>query len=113
MVTNQAGIGRGLYSEEEFQALTDWMSRQFELNGGRIDAVYYCPFHPEHGVGEYRCESDCRKPAPGILLQAQKEHDIDFQASILVGDQPSDMAAGQAAGVGTILYFNNEPVGGG
>jgi D-glycero-D-manno-heptose 1,7-bisphosphate phosphatase len=111
VVTNQAGIGRGYYTEEQFQALTNWMRNQFELNGGCIDAVYFCPFHPEHGVGDYRRESDCRKPAPGMLLQAQKEHDIYLQASIFVGDKPSDMAAGEAAGVGTLLYLNGEPLG--
>jgi D-glycero-D-manno-heptose 1,7-bisphosphate phosphatase len=112
VVTNQAGIGRGYYTEEQFQASTNWMCNQFELNGGRIDAVYFCPFHPEHGVGDYKRESVCRKPAPGMLLQAQKEHDIDLQASIFVGDKPSDMAAGQAAGVGALLYLNGEPLGG-
>jgi D-glycero-D-manno-heptose 1,7-bisphosphate phosphatase len=110
VVTNQAGIGRGYYTEEQFQALTNWMCNQFELNSGCIDAVYFCPFHPEHGVGDYRRESDCRKPAPGMLLQAQKEHDIDLQTSIFVGDKPSDIAAGQAAGVGTIIYLNDEPM---
>jgi D-glycero-D-manno-heptose 1,7-bisphosphate phosphatase len=112
VVTNQAGIGRSYYTEEQFQALTDWMCDQFKRNGGCIDAVYFCPFHPEHGVGNYKRESECRKPAPGMLLQAQKEHDIDLEASIFVGDKPSDMAAGQAAGVGNILYFSCEPLSG-
>lgn len=112
VVTNQAGIGRGYYSKEQFQLLTDWMCGQFELNGGHIDAVYFCPFHPEHGVGDYRRESDCRKPAPGMLLQAQNDLDIDLEASVLVGDKPSDMLAGRAAGVGTLIYFNSEPLGG-
>jgi D-glycero-D-manno-heptose 1,7-bisphosphate phosphatase len=105
VVTNQAGIGRGYYTEAQFHALTRWMRQQFELNGGRIDAVYFCPYHPEHGVGYYRRESDCRKPAPGMLLQAQIEHNLDMQASVLVGDKPSDMAAGQVAGVGCLLHF--------
>jgi D-glycero-D-manno-heptose 1,7-bisphosphate phosphatase len=112
VVTNQAGIGRGYYTEQQFQALTNWMCDQFALNGGRIDAVYFCPFHPEHGVGDYKRESDCRKPAPGMLLQAQRENDIDMKASIFVGDKPSDMAAGLAARVATLLYLNGETLGG-
>lgn len=108
VVTNQAGIGRGYYSEADFQALTDWMNARFVVQGGCIDAVYFCPFHPEHGVGEYRRESEFRKPGPGMLLQAGREHKIDFARSIFVGDKPSDMAAGQAAGVGTLLQLCRE-----
>jgi D-glycero-D-manno-heptose 1,7-bisphosphate phosphatase len=108
VVTNQAGIGRGYYSEADFHALTEWMKAQFAARAGCIDAVYFCPFHPEHGVGEYRRESNCRKPAPGMFLQAGRELEIDFEKSILVGDKPSDMAAGRAAGVGTLLHFGDE-----
>jgi D-glycero-D-manno-heptose 1,7-bisphosphate phosphatase len=110
VITNQAGIGRGHYSEQEFHRLTDWMKAQFALRGARIDAVYFCPFHPEHGVGEYRRESDCRKPGPGMVLQAQKEHDVDLGRSILVGDKPSDMQAGRTAGVGSLLYLGETNV---
>lgn len=112
VVTNQAGIGRGYYSEADFHALTDWMRGRFAEHDGYIDAVYFCPFHPEHGVGEYRRESNCRKPAPGMLLQAGRELGIDFGRSILVGDKPSDMAAGRAAGVGTLLHFGGDEKGG-
>lgn len=108
VVTNQAGIGRGYYSEADFHVLTAWMRQRFVEHAGYIDAVYFCPFHPEHGVGEYRRESNCRKPAPGMLLQAGRELDIDFGKSILVGDKPSDMAAGRAAGVGTLLHFGGD-----
>lgn len=112
VVTNQAGIGRGYYTEEQFHDLMDWMCGQFELNGGHIDAVYFCPFHPEFGIGNYKRQSDCRKPAPGMLIRAQKEHGVNFQESILVGDKLSDIAAGRAVGVGTLLYLNGEPLGG-
>jgi D-glycero-D-manno-heptose 1,7-bisphosphate phosphatase len=110
VVTNQAGIGRGYYTESQFHALTEWMCQQFKLNGCRIDAVYFCPYHPEHGIGEYRRESDCRKPAPGMLLQAQKDHNINLQASVFVGDKPSDMAAGRNAGIQNLMYFSDEKV---
>jgi D-glycero-D-manno-heptose 1,7-bisphosphate phosphatase len=112
VVTNQAGIGRGYYSEADFHALMDWMKSRFVERGGQIDAVYFCPYHPEHGIGDYRRESACRKPAPGMLLQAQQELDIDMELSIFIGDKPSDMAAGLAAGVGTLLYLSSEASGG-
>jgi D-glycero-D-manno-heptose 1,7-bisphosphate phosphatase len=105
VVTNQAGIGRGYYSEAQFLSLTEWMKERFKAESARIDAVYFCPFHPEHGVGEFRRESECRKPGPGMLLQAEKDLDIDLRGSILVGDKPSDMAAGKAAGVETLLHL--------
>jgi D-glycero-D-manno-heptose 1,7-bisphosphate phosphatase len=108
VVTNQAGIGRGYYTEADFHLLTDWMCEQFAKQGAHIDGVYYCPFHPEYGVGEYLKDSDCRKPAPGMLLQAAREHDIDLKHSVLVGDKPSDIEAGQRAGVGTLLSFGGE-----
>jgi D-glycero-D-manno-heptose 1,7-bisphosphate phosphatase len=107
VVTNQAGIGRGYYTEAQFHALTDWMRTRFAGHGAQIDGVYFCPYHPEHGIGEYRRESEFRKPAPGMLLQAQSELDIDLNQSIFIGDKPTDMAAGRAVGVGTLLLFNS------
>lgn len=105
VVTNQAGIGRGYYSEAQFLSLTDWMKERFKAEGTFIDAVYFCPFHPEHGIGEYRRESEYRKPGPGMLLQAEKDWNIDLVKSVMLGDKPSDMAAAQAAGVGTLLHL--------
>jgi len=108
VITNQAGIGRGYYTEAQFHALTAWMRAQFEAEGGRIDAVYFCPYHPEHGIGEYRRESEFRKPGPGMLLQAQRELGIAMDRSLFVGDKPSDMEAGRAAGVATLLHLDGE-----
>lgn len=112
VVTNQAGIGRGYYSEEEFQTLTEWMKAQFAACGAAIDAVYFCPDHPLHGEGHYRRDSPMRKPAPGMLLQARDEFGIDMALSIMVGDKRSDMQAGAAAGVGTLLWLNPDEEGG-
>jgi D-glycero-D-manno-heptose 1,7-bisphosphate phosphatase len=109
VVTNQAGIGRGYYQEADFHSLTTWMLEQFSFRGSKIDAVYFCPFHPEYGVGRYKCESEYRKPKPGMLLQAAREHQIDLAASMMIGDKVSDMEAGQRAGVGSLLYFGHEP----
>lgn len=106
VVTNQAGIGRGFYSEGDFARLTAWMKDQFVARGASIDAVYHCPFHPEHGIGEYRRESEWRKPGPGMLLQAKRDHSIEMQRSVLVGDKSSDMEAGRRAGVGVLLHLS-------
>jgi D-glycero-D-manno-heptose 1,7-bisphosphate phosphatase len=105
VVTNQAGIGRGLYTEDDFWTLTKWMIDQFAERGCRIDGVYFCPTHPEHGVGRYRVDSIFRKPGPGMLLQAADELNIDLAGSMLVGDKPSDVQAGLAAGVGTNILL--------
>jgi D-glycero-D-manno-heptose 1,7-bisphosphate phosphatase len=109
VITNQAGIGRGYYTEQAFLALTDWIASRFAEAGGSIDGTYFCPHHPEHGIGVYRQSCDCRKPAPGMLLQAAREHGIDLARSVFVGDKQSDMDAGRRAGVGTLLYVGNEP----
>jgi len=108
VVTNQAGIGRGYYSEADFYSVTEWMKTKFTERGGQIDAVYFCPYHPKHGIGEYRRESDFRKPAPGMLLQAAQDLNIDLANSIFIGDKPSDMVAGKAAGVGTLLQLRDD-----
>lgn len=107
VVTNQAGIGRGYYTEEQFGALTGWMTGEFARRGARIDAVYFCPFHPEHGVGEYRRESEFRKPGPGMLLQAMRELDLDPAGSLMVGDKASDIQAARAAGVPAAFLFRS------
>lgn len=109
VVTNQAGIGRGYYTEDHFLELSDWMCGVFLEQRIRIEKVYYCPTHPKHAIGKYRTESPFRKPAPGMILQAARELDIDLQRSMLVGDNETDIQAGIAAGIGsTILYCHDE-----
>jgi D-glycero-D-manno-heptose 1,7-bisphosphate phosphatase len=108
VVTNQSGIGRGIYGEEDFQTLMEWMRGEFEARGARLDAVYHCPFHPEYGLGAYKKESPCRKPAPGMILRAAREHDLDLASSLLVGDSITDMQAGEAAGVGRLFLFTQD-----
>jgi len=105
VVTNQAGIGRGYYTEQQYHALTEWMCAAFLAQKVTIAQVYFCPFHPEHGIGHYKRTSDFRKPGPGMIMQAAREHAINLATSVLVGDKPSDIAAGVAAGVGcNVLY---------
>lgn len=108
VVTNQAGIGRGLYSEQQFQRLTAWMCERFAEAGAPLAGVLHCPYHPTEAVGEYRRESEFRKPGPGMLLQARDELGLDLARSVLVGDKPSDIEAGRRAGVGTTLWLVRE-----
>jgi len=111
IITNQAGIARGYYTEEDFHHLTKWMLNEFQKHGIQVDGVYHCPRHPVHGVGDYRRDCDCRKPAPGMILRAAKEHSLDLRHSILVGDKTTDIEAGRAAGVGCcILLLTGHPV---
>ena len=112
VVTNQAGIGRGYYSEGEFLVLTEWMKSKFAERCAVIDAVYFCPDHPQHGLGSYRRDSPMRKPAPGMLLQARDEFGINMAHSVMVGDKLTDMQAGAAAGIGTLLWLNPDEDGG-
>lgn len=105
VVTNQAGIGRGMYSEADFNLLMDHMQTELKQHDAHLDAIYFSPFHPEHGVGEYRRDTDCRKPAPGMILKAAAEHNLDLQRSVMVGDRCTDIAAGAAAGIPHLFLF--------
>ena len=99
VITNQAGIGRGYYTVSDFEYLTNWMLDRFKEEGINIEKVYYCPFHPTAGIGEFKKDSFDRKPKPGMLLRAQEEFGLDMSSSILIGDKDSDLAAAEAAGV--------------
>jgi D-glycero-D-manno-heptose 1,7-bisphosphate phosphatase len=103
VVTNQAGIGRGYYSEEDFARLTTWMLERFRERGIDIARVYHCPYHPTAGIGTYRQDSYDRKPNPGMILRARGDLGIALMRSVLVGDKDSDIAAGRAAGVGYLV----------
>ena len=99
VVTNQSGIGRGLYGEADFRALTDWMTQQFAAAGAPLAGVYFCPHHPTEAEVPYRLDCECRKPAPGMLLRAADELGLDLAASVMFGDRASDLEAARAAGV--------------
>ena len=106
VVTNQAGIGRGYYTEEDFNQLTEWMLCQFVDVGASIGKVYFSPYHPIHAKGKYLKDDFSRKPKPGMLLRARDELQIDLSTSVLIGDKESDIQAGIAAGVGTNLLLS-------
>ena len=98
VITNQSGIARGMFTEDDMRCVNDAMNRRL-LNeyGAHIDAFYYCPHLPE-----YKTECDCRKPKPGLLLQAAEKYNIDLAASWMIGDSDSDVQAGEAAGCRTV-----------
>lgn len=102
IITNQSGIARGYYSEKEYKEFTKYMLAVFSENGIVIDAVYHCPHLPPPGgaIKEFAYACECRKPKPGMILQAAREHQIDLKKSILFGDKQSDIDAGMNANIG-------------
>lgn len=98
VITNQSGIARGYYTEEEYRALTDWMVAEFARNGVEIADVLHCPL----------LDGPDRKPAPGLFLKARDRHGIDMAASVSLGDRERDVEAGRRAGVGTNLLFRGD-----
>ena len=95
IVTNQSPIGRGIVSRAQVDEINRRLIVEIEAAGGAVDGVYVCPHHPDEGC-------DCRKPQPGLLLQAAQEHDIDLERSLMIGDALSDLQAGLAAGLGQV-----------
>jgi D-glycero-D-manno-heptose 1,7-bisphosphate phosphatase len=105
VVTNQSGIGRGYYSEADMQVLHQHMRDDLAASGGRIDAIYHAPHHPEAAQDAYRHpDPPDRKPNPGMLLRALADWPVDVAASILVGDKPSDLEAAERAGIRAFLF---------
>jgi D-glycero-D-manno-heptose 1,7-bisphosphate phosphatase len=110
VVTNQAGIARGYYSEADFELLMEFMRQQLRAEGVELDAVYYCPFHPEHGVGKYKREHEDRKPGTGMLRRGARDFGVELSQSVLVGDRCSDVGAANAAGLRqAFLISGTEP----
>ena len=99
VVTNQAGIGRGFYTEEDYKQITLFMITSFQKANVSITGVYHCPYHPLHGIKHYKRDSYDRKPNPGMLLKAIRDHRVSPEYSIMVGDKPSDELASSRAGI--------------
>ncbi|WP_087019183.1 D-glycero-beta-D-manno-heptose 1,7-bisphosphate 7-phosphatase [Thaumasiovibrio subtropicus] len=111
LVTNQSGIARGMFTEDEFLTLTEWMDWNFVDNGVEFDGIYYCPHHAEKGQGDYKVDCDCRKPKPGMFKSAQAFLKIDMAKSVMIGDKKEDMMAAEAADIPTrILVRSGKPV---
>ena len=102
VVTNQSGVARGLLSEELLEKIHANLRQQLAEKNATLDAIYYCPYHPDGSIEKYARESDLRKPAPGMLVKAAEELNINLQESWMVGDSSRDIGAGQRAGCRTI-----------
>ncbi len=102
VVTNQSGVARGYYSEEDVENLHRHIAGELNLVGARVDAWLYCPHHPS-GKGSYALPCLCRKPLPGMLHEAARRFDIELEASVMIGDKLADIEAARAAGCRPIL----------
>ncbi len=103
VVTNQSGIGRGYYREEDFVTLTEWMVKKFGDENIKIEKVYYCPHSPEE-----KCH--CRKPETGMIEQVLEDHPIDLANSWLIGDKQSDIDLAINASIGSSIYIGNKDI---
>lgn len=108
VVTNQSGIARGLYSEEEYLGFERWIAEQLAERGAHFDAVHHCPHHPTVGATELTRECDCRKPAPGLVLKALADFGVRPERAVFVGDKDSDMLAAEQAGVRAQRYVGQD-----
>ena len=103
VVTNQSGVAYGEYEELQVERLHEHVKTMLDSMSARVDGFYYCPHHPEAPIARYRVTCSCRKPEPGMLRRAAHELDLDLMESWMIGDQPTDIAAGLAAGCRAIL----------
>ena len=108
VVTNQSGVAFGYYSEDEMQALHDWMNAELAKRGARIDRIYHCPFHAEGRLERYRRDSYDRKPRPGMLIQAMTDFPVLRERSFLIGDKEADLEAAKAAGIAGFLFTGGD-----
>jgi D,D-heptose 1,7-bisphosphate phosphatase len=105
VITNQSGVARGMYEESDINIFNEEMKKRLQKKGAHIDALYYCPHHPQGPILEYKHNCNCRKPKPGMLLKAKRELGINLKKSYLIGDKWTDIEAGKAVGCKTILVM--------
>jgi len=105
VVSNQSGVARGYFGEDSVNQLHQHIQTELAVYGTSIDDFYFCPHHPDKGLGAYRAACNCRKGNPGMLLQAAREHDLDLQKSFMVGDKLADIEAGERAGCRSLLVL--------
>ena len=103
LVSNQSGIARGYYEEEDAARFNQALAQKLAEEGAHIDAIYICPHHPEAKIEKYRLECDCRKPKPGMLKMAEEALEIDLKQSFMIGDKSIDVEAGKRAGCKTVM----------
>ena len=108
IITNQAGIGRGIYSLKDFLTVSEYMIKIFELKNISFDAIFFCPFHPQEGIGYYRKDSYDRKPKPGMILRAIDQYNVDISKSIFIGDKKTDELAAKNAFIKNFVYSTDK-----
>jgi len=106
VITNQAGVARGYFSEDTVELVHAAMRKELESAGARLDAIYYCAHHPSVGEPPYRLDCDCRKPKPGLISRAAKDFDLDLETSWMVGDRYSDVELARNAGVRSVFVMS-------
>ena len=105
VISNQSGVARGYYPERDVKIFNDEIEHQLAKDGAHVDAIFYCPHHPDATIERYKMDCDCRKPKPGMILDAAKKYSVDLRNSFVVGDKWSDIQAGRAAGCKTVLVL--------
>ncbi|MGH9966633.1 MAG: D-glycero-alpha-D-manno-heptose-1,7-bisphosphate 7-phosphatase [Pyrinomonadaceae bacterium] len=106
VITNQAGVARGYFSEEMIHTVHQQLKQDLESNDARLDAIYYCAHHPSVGEPPYRLDCNCRKPRPGLIQRAAEDFDIDLDASWMVGDRYSDIELARNARVNSAFVMS-------
>lgn len=110
VITNQSGIGRGLYTEEDFLKLSDWMTQHLHQEGISIDEIYYCPHHPDAKIKRYQIDCDCRKPKLGLYKKAIEKFNLDLSKSFAIGDKLRDCEICNKTNCEGFLIAENEDI---
>jgi len=111
VVSNQSGLARGYFCDDDLRAVRFELAAQLARQGARVDGWYHCPHHPEGVVAHLAVECDCRKPAPGLILRAAKELGLELDGSFMIGDRLRDVACGKAVGLGCVLVRSGQDDG--